>query len=155
MWVQDYEKFAFVLRNALKNNNITLSKKIKYEYEPLWAIHAVVRAESDSNQLSEEDFYSQEERKYYGNKIPRGIPYKFSDEPGDYSCSFFKTKEALCNALHLPRKGWKLAIGNIVDSYGGIQHKNSKPHIHLYRYDKVIPEFEIVDYNKLDDRSDN
>lgn len=35
MWVQDYEKFAFVLRNALEKNKIVLNEEIEYRYEPL------------------------------------------------------------------------------------------------------------------------
>lgn len=152
MWVQDYEKFAFVLRNALKKKQVVLSRRIKYEYEPLWAIRAVVREETDCRQLSEVDFYSQVEENYYGTKRARGVSYAFSNDIGQYSCSFFKEKEDIRNAMHLPRKGWKIAIGTLMDSYGGILHKESKPHIHLFRYDNVVPAFEIIDYNELEDK---
>ena len=153
MWVSDYEKFAFVLRDALKKKQVVLSRKIKYEYEPLWAIRAVEREEKDYRELSEADFYSQEEKDYYGGKKrPRGVSYAFSGDIGKYSCSFFKTKWSIANALRLPQKGRKLAIGILINSYGGILHKESKPHIHLFRYDNVVPAFEIIDYNKLKDK---
>lgn len=82
--------------------------------------------------------------------MPRGVSYKFSNELGKYSCSFFKRKEEIGNALYLPRKGWKLAVGNIITSYGSILHRELKPHIHLFRYDKVVLAFEIVDYDALE-----
>lgn len=150
MWVQDYEKYAFVLRNALEKGEITLSKRIKYEYDPLWAIRAVIREDTDFSTLTEDDFYSQEEKRYYGRKMPRGVSYEFSNDLGKYSCSFFKSKEEIGNALHLPRKGWKLAVGKIIDSYGSIMHRETKPHIHFFRYDKVVPAFQIINYHELD-----
>lgn len=149
MQVQEYEKFAFVLRSALEKNQVKLSKKIKYEFEPLWAIRAVERKDSDCNIVSEKDFYSQEEKKYYRMKLPRGVKYEFSHEPGNYSCSFFKSKDELANALHLPKIGWKLATGNLIKTYGAIQHRETKPHIHLFRYDNAVPEFQIIEFDEL------
>lgn len=58
-------------------------------------------------------------------------------------------KRSIANALSLPQKGRKLAIGTLIDSYGGILHKESKQHIHLFRYNKVVPEFRIIDYDEI------
>lgn len=55
--------------------------------------------------------------------------------------------------MHLPRKGWKLAIGMLIDSYGGILQEPARAHIHLFRYDKVIPAFRIIDYDNLEDEA--
>ena len=56
--------------------------------------------------------------------------------------------------LHLPKKGWKLAIGFLNASYGSIQHRETKPHIHLFRYDGMVPEFEIVNYIKEEGKTE-
>lgn len=147
--MQEHKEFAFVLRSALEKKQVKLSRKVKYEFEALKAIRAIEREDSACEKLSEKDFYSQEEKRYYRMRLPRGVSYQYSNDPGSYSCSFFKSKEELANALHLPRRGWKLAAGTLIKTYGAIQHRETKPHIHLFRYDGIVPEFNIIEFDEL------
>ena len=131
-----YDKFAVTLREALKEGIVELPATVSYSYNDLPVYRGVIARKN--GRLEREDFFSQAER---------GLPGYRADNIGTYSCSVFRTIEALKLAYHLPRKRKGIAFGTLNADWGPIDSTSDDGHIHWYRYENATPEetFKVID----------
>lgn len=114
--------------------------------KPRWIITRQI-TEQNCIKLTDEDFFSQIEKK---SLTPKGMEAEdWVNQIGQYSCSFWKTKEPLINAFKLPKRT-KILIKGVVKPEHGVIKEDPPLHIHCWRYEGVsfINDFQLETENE-------
>ena len=68
----------------------------------------------------------------------------------NYSCSLFTDKNALINAMHLPRPAKAVMRGSVRYQNGAVNRNKITKHINWWLYEDhtAIEDFEVIDYDE-------
>ena len=93
-----YLKFPAILKEKLKNGEVSFPKETQFKYMPITAYRAIERTEEDSTPINRNDFRSYAEMK---KKKTRGRRVDTS-KLEYYGVSFFTKREIVENLLAFP-----------------------------------------------------
>lgn len=102
-----YLKFPAILKEKLKNGEVSFPKETQFKYMPITAYRAIERTEEDSTPINRNDFRSYAEMK---KKKTRGRRVDTS-KLEYYGVSFFTKREIVENLLAFPNPKKKMICG--------------------------------------------
>jgi hypothetical protein len=120
------EKFPITLQLGFKKYNLGFPDTTEWDYKPIQVYRMIFREKDDCFLVGVDDFRSYAELPGY----PRRGREDDVKNPNFYGVSTFTDKKKLCNIMHLPKPGKKLAIGHLVPGFGPIY--KALPHICLW-----------------------
>lgn len=104
-----YLKFPAILKEKLKNGEVSFPKETQFKYMPITAYRAIERTEEDSTPINRNDFRSYAEMK---KKKTRGRRVDTS-KLEYYGVSFFTKREIVENLLAFPNPKKKMICGEV------------------------------------------
>lgn len=135
---ENYLKFPSVLREKLRNGEISFSRNTRFSYQPMQAYRGIQRSKNNYEPVSKKDFLSYAEK----NVCRRGIN---KNDAHYYGVSLFVNKESVENALNFPRKDKKIAVGKVYEKAGPSELNQETGHICWWLYeDAEIEGFSII-----------
>lgn len=136
------DNFPVILREKLKNAEISLPTTIETEYLPIRAYRCIRRSIGDTRAIDREDMRSQAELRIK----PR---FMGGDKnPDYYSTSFFTSLEVLNNTLKLPHPAKRGIVGNVFQEGGPCLYNRDTTHVSWWMYEKVdISNFIFLERN--------
>ena len=118
-----YLKFPAILKEKLKNGEVSFPKETQFKYMPITAYRAIERTEEDSTPINRNDFRSYAEMK---KKKTRGRRVDTS-KLEYYRVSFFTKREIVENLLAFPNPKKKMICGEVYCE-GGPHLPNEQTH---------------------------